>query len=39
MGVIGTDGTNGTDGTDGANGGRESAVPVRDTADEREDQD
>ena len=33
MGVIGTDGT------DGANGGRESAVPVRDTADEREDQD
>lgn len=36
MGVIGT---NGTDGTNGANGGRESAVPVRDTADEREDQD
>ena len=30
MGVIGTNGTN---------GGRESAVPVRDTADEREDQD
>ena len=36
MGVIGTNGTNGADGTDG---GRESAVPVRDTADEREDQD
>lgn len=33
MGVIGTNGTDGTD------GGRESAVPVRDTADEREDQD
>lgn len=39
MGVIGTNETDWTDGTDGANGGRKSAVPVRDTADEREDQD